>query len=299
MDRALKRLVEVQGIVRQLHASRRRTRQDFSDATIVLMYYLAVVHNQTQKWACDPSNWPFKMPPGGLPSPSQFSRRLREPWLVALLDRVESTARARDPAPRDRIVTLKVDGRGLAIGANSHDRQAKFGRAAGVLAKGYKVHEVRDDAGRVAAWKLTGMNGDERAMACRMVKGLAHRGYLLADKNYDSTELFGLARVNGLQLVVPRRNGPQERMGRRKQDPARLRSRDMLETPGNEFARALYRRRGEIERTFGMQASTPELLTHLPAWVRSYRKVRRWVQAKLTLAELHRQALQARKAAAG
>lgn len=295
MDRALKRLVEIKGILRELRASRRRARQDFTDATIVLLYYLSVVNNQTQKWACDPAHWPFKMPPGGLPSPSQLSRRLRKRSMVALLDRVERAVRARDPVPADRIVTLKVDGRGLMIGPNSHDRHAKFGRAASVMARGYKLHATTDDVGRVPTWKLTGMNGDERAMAVRMVKDLALCGYLLADTNYDSTQLFGVARTRGLQLVAPRRTGGSDRVGRRKQDPARLRSRDMLETPHNDFARTLYRRRGEIERTFRLHACTPELLTHIPTWVRSYPSVRRWVQTKLTLAELHRQALAQRK----
>ena len=291
MDRALKRLVEIKGILRALGAQRRGRREAFTDATVALVYYLAVVHNQTQKWACDPAHWPFKVPPGGLPSPSQFSRRLRRPSMRRLLENVEHHVRELDPVPTDRVVALKIDGRPLPIGPHSHDKHAGYGRAAGGKARGYKLHAITDDCGRLVAWKIAAMNKDERTMAARMIKDLACVGYVLADKNYDSAELFGLARTRGLQMVVPRRRGPNKGLGRRKQDPARTRSRDLLETPNHDFGHDLYLTRAAIERTFGLHATTPELLTHLPAWIRGYPKVRRWVQAKLTLAELHRQDL--------
>lgn len=295
MDRALNRLVEIRDVLREHHVNRRGPRQEYTDATIVLMYYLAVVNNQTQKWACDPGHWPFKMPPGGLPSASQFSRRLRSAAAEALLGMVARRVNDRDPPPTDRVVTLRLDARPLVIGPHSHDQHAGYGRAAGGKARGYKLHAIIDACGRAVAWRIAPMNVDERVMARRMIQGLNLTGYLLADKNYDSNELFGLARVNAMQMVVPRRFGADKSMGRRKQDAARLRSRDMLETPGNDFARELYHTRVDIERTFGLHATTPELLTHLPAWIRGYSRVHRWVQAKLTLAELHRQDLKAKR----
>ena len=77
MGRALNRLVEIKDVLRKLRASRRRKRETFTDQTIVLIYFWSVLNNQTRAWACDPENWPLKLPPGGLPSESQFSRRFR------------------------------------------------------------------------------------------------------------------------------------------------------------------------------------------------------------------------------
>ncbi len=60
----------------------------------------------------------------------------------------------------------------------------------------------------------------------------------------------------------------------------------MLEKSESMFGRELYKLRGAIERKFGHLASTPGLLTHLPAWVRTLPRVRIRVQAKLVLADL-------------
>jgi hypothetical protein len=291
MDRAHNRLVEIKGLLRELGAQRRGPRQVYTDATVVLMFYLSVARNQPRAWACDPDNWPFKMPPGGLPSESQLSRRLRCARVRALLDHVERRVRARDAVPATQVTVLTVDGRGLAIGRNSRDRDSGYGFAAGGTARGYKLHLMIDACGRCVCWRLTPMQTDEREMARRMLRDVRTlRGYVLADMNYDSTRLFAIARERGMQLVVPRRCGTAKNLAKTKQDPARLRSRDMLENTQSEFGRELYRRRGGIERVFGTHACTPELLTHLPPWVRTRARVRPFVQAKLTLAELHRQA---------
>jgi hypothetical protein len=46
--------------------------------------------------------------------------------------------------------------------------------------------------------------------------------------------------------------------------------------------------RAAIERYFGNATNWGGGLTHLPAWVRTHRRVHRWVQAKLTLSQLKR-----------
>jgi len=48
--------------------------------------------------------------------------------------------------------------------------------------------------------------------------------------------------------------------------------------------------RSGIEREFGYLTSTGGLLTYFPAWVRTYPRVRPWVQAKLILAQLRKRA---------
>ena len=289
MDRALKRFVEIQGVLRRLRASRKRPKETFSDATIVLVYYLSVLNNQSRAWACLPRNWPVRMPASGLPSESQFSRRINSPGVAALLDKVERCVREIDAPPKNVVRVDILDARPLPVGPHSHDRHAGYGRAAGGKAKGYKLHALIDAAGRLVRWRLAPMNVDEREMARRMLKDLGpDAGYVLADANYDSSKLFATARERGLQLVAPRRQGKDKGLGHHRHDPARLRCRDLLENTQSEFGRELHARRGHIERIFGTAASTPELLTHLPAWVRGRRRVHRWVQAKLVLAELHR-----------
>jgi transposase len=291
MGRALNRLVEIKGILKKLRAARRRARETFTDQTIVLIYYWSVLNNQTRAWACDPENWPLKLPPGGLPSESQFSRRFRAARLQRLLDRVEEAVRKIDPPPRDRVCYFKIDGRPLVIGNHSHDPHCGYGRAAGGKARGYRLHEIIDAAGRSVSWRLTPMQGDEREMARRMLRDLAFVGYGFADKSYDSNAVFDAGMERGIQVVGPRRMGKDKGLGHRRQSPARLRSRDHLENTISRFGRDLYATRSDIERVFGTAACTPELLNGLPAWVRTRPRVHRWVQAKLVLAELHRLSL--------
>ncbi|MFY7895705.1 MAG: hypothetical protein ACOVP8_05695, partial [Phycisphaerales bacterium] len=84
MDRALKILDQCRPLLRTLGAQRKGDRQRFSDATIVLIDLWASLNNQPAKWACDAARWPGKLPPGGLPSPSAFSRRVRSPRVATL-----------------------------------------------------------------------------------------------------------------------------------------------------------------------------------------------------------------------
>jgi hypothetical protein len=297
MERALNKLIQIKSVLRKAGACRRRPKQRFTDSTIVLIYYWSVLNNQTRAWACRRFNWPLRLPPGGLPSESQFSRRFGSKRVQRLSDRVEREVFALDPAPADRVSLLKVDGRPLVIGNHSHDRHAGYGRAAGGKARGYKLHSITDADNRLVRWRLAPMNTDEREMARRMISRLVASGYLLADKNYDSNKLFDLAAGRGVQLVAPRRYGSDKNLGHTHQSPARLRCRDLLENPTSRFGRELHDQRRGIERYFGTAACTPELLNGLPPWVRTRPRVYRWVQAKLVLAELHRLNLRETEAA--
>ena len=55
-----------------------------------------------------------------------------------------------------------------------------------------------------------------------------------------------------------------------------------------DFADQLLQDRDAIERLFGNLVNWGGGLTTLPAWVRTHRRVHRWVQAKLVLAGLKR-----------
>ena len=207
----------------------------------------------------------------------------RHPGVLALLHALEQ----RVIAPQHPGLFWIIDGKPLAISGCSQDRQAGFGRAANCKAKGYKIHAIVDAQGAIAAWRIAPMNKDERVMAERLVRSTSIQGYLVADANYDSNKLHQVcATRNQLQLVTRRRYGPEHGTGHRKQTPGRLRSMELTEHPAPAFAEQMLHDRGDIERHFAHLTNWGGGLTCLPPWVRTHRRVQRWVQAKLVLTAL-------------
>lgn len=263
--------------------SRKRRADDFTNHDIVKVYYWAVIHDRPTAWACCPKNWPIHRRRCLLPSPPTMSRRLASPAVAALLDTLER----RVVAPKEPGLFWIIDGKPLVIGGASKDRQAGYGRAANSMAKGYKIHAILDTAGAIACWRLAPMNKDERVMAARMLKIAAIQGYVVADSNYDSNPLHEICgQRDQLQLITPRRYGPGRGTGHKKQTAGRLRSIALLENPYPNFANQLLKDRDEIERRYGQLTNWGGGLTCLPPWVRTHRRVRRWVQAKLVLTAL-------------
>jgi hypothetical protein len=268
---------------------RKRRAADYTDHDIVGVYYWAVIHDRSTEWACQARHWPIHRRRRPLPSPGTMSRRLRKPSVVALLDALER----RVTAPKEPGLFWMIDGKPLPIGGCSKDRQAGYGRAASGMAKGYKLHALVGADGSVAAWRVAPMNKDERVMAERLLKAAAPEvvGYVAADSNYDSNRLHQACDDRGdLQLVTPRRGGPGKGTGHRRQAAGRLRSLAMTQTPFLDFGGQLLVDRAEIERQFGNLTNWGGGLGPLPAWVRTHRRVRRWVQAKLVLTALKRSA---------
>ncbi len=263
--------------------SRKRRECDFTDHDIVKVYYWAVIHDRPTDWACCSKNWPIHRRRWPLPSGPTMSRRLASPTVVALLDALER----RVVAPKEPGLYWMIDGKPLVIGGASKDRQAGYGRAANSMAKGYKLHAILDTGGAIASWRVAPMNKDERVMAARMLKTAPIQGYIVADSNYDSNPLHEICgQRDQLQLVTPRRYGPGRKTGHKKQSCGRLRSIGLLENPYPDFANQLLADRDEIERRFGQLTNWGGGLTCLPPWVRTHRRVRRWVQAKLVLTAL-------------
>jgi len=265
------------------------TRFDFSDADIVQIYYWSVICDRPTSWACRKKNWPIHLRKRPLPSPATMSRRLRSAAVVALLDALER----RVLAPQEPGLYWMIDGKSLPIGGCSKDRQAGYGRAAGGKAKGYKLHALVNPQGAVAGWRVAPMNTDERVMAKRLLRAAppAVVGYVAADANYDSNDLHRICDERGeLQLVTPRRYGPGKGTGHRQQTAGRLRCISLTESPFPAFAQRLRKDRAEIERQFGNLVNWGGGLSGLPSWVRTHRRVRRWVQAKLVLTRLKRDA---------
>lgn len=258
---------------------------NYSDEDIVKVHYWAVIHDRGMQWACCQENWPIHRRRFPLPSSPTLSRRLRSPSVIDLLQALER----RVVAPKKPGLFWMIDGKPLPIGGCSTDRQAGYGRAANCMAKGYKVHAIVAPDGAIAAWRIAPMNKDERVMAERLVRTAPIQGYLVADSNYDSNKLHHACGAREqLQLVTRRRYGPGHGTGHRKQSAGRLRSMQLTENPTPAFANQLLRDRDQIERRFGQTTSWGGGLVCLPPWVRTHRRVHRWVQAKLVLTALRR-----------
>jgi hypothetical protein len=263
----------------------RRTRCAFSDEWIVKVWYWAVIHDRPVHWACQRRNWPPTLRRNRLPSDATMSRRLRAASVLALLHQLER----RVIAPRGPGLFWMIDGKSMVIGGCSKDKQAGYGRAAGGKAKGYKLHALIGSDGSVADWRVTPMNKDERTMAKRLLRTTTIQGYVLADSNYDSNPVHEVCdRHESLQLLARRRKGKGRGLGHHVHSAGRLRSMARIENPYPMFAERLLTDRSEIERRFGHLTNWGGGLNSLPAWVRTHRRVRRWVQAKLVLTALKR-----------
>jgi len=271
-------------VLRGLDKPRTPTRFDYPDELIVEVHYWSVLCDRPTSWACRKEHWPLHLRKRPLPCPATMSRRLRSASVVALLDALER----RVTAPGGPGLLWMIDGKPLPIGGCSKDRQAGYGKAAGGKAKGYKLHAVVS-AGGIAAWRVAPMNKDERVMAARLLRAAPVQGYLVADGNYDSNPLHDVCEeLGGLQLLAPRRYGAGHGLGHNRHSPGRLRCVERLEGPMPQFARGLLHQRAAIERAWGNLVNWGGGLTCLPAWVRTHRRVRRWVQAKLALAAIKR-----------
>jgi hypothetical protein len=271
-------IVAILGVVDK---SRVRREKDYTDRRIVAVYYWSVLCDRPVSWALKCSNWPIALRRHPLPSDATMSRRLRSKGVQQLVRRLED--RVLRKSERGTLVWL-IDGKPLPIGGASKDRQAGYGQAAGCKAKGYKLHAMVGADKSLPEWRLAPMNVDERKMANRMLQRAEITGYVVADANYDSNKLHATCDARGnLQLVAPRRYGSGRGHGHRKQTPGRLRSKEILENPNPEFGTALLAQRDDIERYFGNLSNWGGGLSHLPPWVRGYRRVHRWVQAKLII----------------
>jgi len=264
----------------------RRPRDTFSDVEVVKVFFWAALNDRPMSWACEQTNWPIHERRWAKPSQSRLSRRLRSESVCELLKRLEHEVLR---PQHDLQLVWMIDGKPLTISGCSKDRQAGYGRAAGCKARGYKIHVLYGADGSIAAWRLAPMNKDERTIAARIFRTTNVRGYILGDGNYDSNPLHAICEQRGnLQLVTPRRYGSECGFGNRKQTESRMRSAAMLETPHVEFGSDLFEQRTAIERLFGNLTNWGGGLTHLPPWARTYRRVHRWVQAKLILSHLKR-----------
>ena len=242
---------------------------------IAAVFLWAAVHDRPVSWACRPAHWSTtRLRPSRLPSAATLSRRADGLPVGALLRALTQHLREQG---EQQLLSL-LDGKPLPVSNVSKDPDAKRGRAAGGMGKGYKLHTVWSGRPLPEAWEVTPLNEAEATVAQRLVRQGPGAGYLLADGNYDSSPLYDAAAAEGYQLVTPLPENAGQ--GHRYQSPHRLRVRDLLQ---GTFGKELYALRGRIERLYGNVVSFAGGLGPLPTWVRGQERVRTWVWAKLLI----------------
>ena len=191
----------------------REAAKDFSQKYVQMqpwvlaaVFLWAALHDRPVRWACDSRNWgTTPLRPPRLPSPRTLSRRIDGVAAGLFWRRLEQ--RLRGAANPDLVAFL--DGKPLVVSGVSKDPDAGYGRAAGCKAKGYKLHAVWAGRPVPEAWEVTPMNTCEKAVARRLIPQLTYGGYLLADGNYDASDLYDRAFVQGYRLIAAHRKGKQ------------------------------------------------------------------------------------------
>jgi len=248
----------------------------YSDRRIVLTYFWTVIHDRPICWACqqDPqllaiTGWADR------PSRSTLSRRLARPSLQQGLRQLEQALAACWPEK-----SLKfIDAKPLPVGGCSKDPDARYGRAAGGYATGYKFHAIKDAGGPVRAWQLEPMSVAEPPVARRLLRQVQGPGQLVGDADYDANVLYDQAADQQLQLICrPPKQGAGK--GHHPQSPHRLAG---LAIAASAAGQRLLELRIDIEQYFGQLGNCGGGLSPLPNWVRRSKRVRLWVHAKLIL----------------
>ncbi len=265
-------------VYQRLRRVNRRTPKEgrtcqYDDILIVAMYLWTVFHDRPLCWATVRSNYSSVFRPGRLPSRSQFCRRVRSARCQMLLDALNRELAAVDDGPN----IFLMDSRPLRLGSHSGDPDARRGHAGGAFARGYKLHALATKQGQIAAWRLTAMNRNDKPVAHELIDEARPHGIVLADGAYDSGALYDQVFKHKALLLTPLPANVGG--GHRLQSTARL----LAARLWDRGAEVLYRERLEIERIFSRQSSFGGGLAPLPAWVRRWTRVNRWVTAKIIL----------------
>lgn len=252
----------------------------YRDYDVLAVLLWAVLHDRPISWATRRANWPIHDRRRPLPSDATMSRRLRAPRINRILRELIASMRG----PDAQGLTLILDGRPLTIARHSRDRDARFGRAAGGMGKGYKLHEIVDAQGFCVDFRVTPLNVHELHPAAEMIAQLpidATR-WLLADSNYDVNRLYELAGGRGVQMLAARRTRARG-LGHRRHSVYRLDAIELLEREPQRLDPRRF-----IETCFAIQGNVVGGLGPLPNHVRNLHRVERWVAAKLAIDAVHR-----------
>lgn len=254
-------------------------RPTYSDRLIVKIYFCTVASDRPRLAVLDRRTFAGLMRAAAMPSYSQFCKRLKTPRVLAMIERV-SEVLSRSDRP---VGVAFLDGKAMRVGESSKDPDARTGRGDGTFSRGYKLHALGGDDGRIKAFRVHPLNRAEPRVAREeLVHDVPAGVVVLADGNYDSKFLYAGVRERGAWMLAPakaNRRGPLEDL---KTGPERKEAlRVWEEQPA--LAHAVYRLRWQIERIFAHLTCFGGGLAPLPAWVRRIDRVRLWVTAKVAL----------------
>ena len=152
------------------------------------------------------------------------------------------------------------------------------------------MHAACDRSGNIRAFCVRTLNDAECVVARKLLSRAASRGSIvLGDAGYDANPLYEMAASRGARLIAPRRKAGRSISEGHRQHADRLRAIELLEGDARKRRQAS-RLRTAVERSFGwltmLGGGSP------PPWIRTLRRVRLWVLAKLAI---HHAAIQARR----
>jgi hypothetical protein len=252
----------------------------FSDVVILRMYFWSVWHDRPLSWAADRQHYGRLFHPRRLPSRSQFCRRVKTRRFGLLLEEVFRRFSQRSEGES----LLFLDGKALPVSESTSDPEATTGRGNGRFSRGYKLHALGTEDGRIKAFSVRPLNEHEVPVTERcLVDHIPSGAMVLADGNYDSDNLYRQIHQRGSWLFTPLK-------GQRAKDGYRLqhmsfarRTVHALWGRREQLCWQVYRERAAIERIFSALTSFAGGLGPLPNWVRRLDRVTRWVTAKLTI----------------
>lgn len=262
-------------------AAARPTKGTYSHTHVLAVMVWAALFDRPISWAVRRENWPWHDRTRPLPSSATVSRRRRDPEILALVERLIERLRVSGVGER----TLVLDGRGLRVARHSADPDADWGRAAGGVDNGYRLHEIVDLCGNCRAYRVTPLRAGERTVALELIAGLAtnEADVLLADAGYDSNALYEAAAGRGVRMIAAWARPGAEGLGHRVHSVHRVAAIELQRQRPE-----VLRDRRRIESCFGTQGNRVGGLGPLPNHVRRLHRVQLWVAVKLAIDAAHR-----------
>lgn len=153
-------------ILLQHNMGRRRASQVYSDRIILLVYLWSVINDRRRSRAGESQNAPDDWPFVRLPDESTLSRRMRTRSIVRLLEQI---VRVLDGSPTERF-WYNIDANPLSVCESTKVPEARVGRGAGKMHKGYMLYTIIDDQNQVVTLRLAPLNVDEKKLAFRMLR---------------------------------------------------------------------------------------------------------------------------------
>lgn len=253
-------------------------RPQYSDVLILKMYLWAVWHDRTLSWACSRQHYNGLFRPRKLPSVSQFCRRVKTKCFQDLIEAVNQKLTHR----KEKTKISFFDGKPLPIGNYTCDKQAQNGYAGGCFLYGYKLHALATEDGRIAQFHVSAMNAGEPTIAKQLAKGIDKRVLVIADANYDSSKLHDAVNQQGSFLFTRLKVKAKNKRYIQTMHPSRRKILQLWNTLP-DYCESLLAYRCKIERTFSALTCFGGGLSPLPSWVRTLKRVQRWVSAKIVI----------------